>query len=438
MNRREFFLKAMNAGEYKRKAWVISAFSLVKEIPDAWKKDPYMYRIVQTPAGYFFIDPAKGGALSMLDDAVPGVPPFSFKDHLDLDVGDVPNVYEKITTTYGNVLFNYTCLIFPFEGRVKFQLGRINAAKLEQQILDRVQDLVAKNERKDPHNTEAPLYVPEYVKFCEAMFHMAGYTQLCVPALSKKAMVAPPGLVELRTRLLNENKDRLHDPAVIAGIMKELIAFDKAYLKDDPASGFLITKKAFDVVRSKLFLMHGAEFGFGDGTMDLVDNSLSEGWNVDKFPAMMDSLRSGSYNRGAETQLGGEAVKWLLRASSNMAVVKDDCGTHLGLPMFVDKKSVKKLAGFSIITKEGVIKVPDDEAAGQYLGKFVVLRSPMFCKLDKTDYCAVCVGDRLSINPTALSAAVAEYGTTFMLISMKAMHGKSLETHRMNYQTALI
>jgi hypothetical protein len=441
MNRREFFLKAMNAGEYKRKAWVISAFSLVKEIPDAWKKDPYMYRIVQTPAGYFFIDPEKGGSLSMLDDALPGVPPFSFKDHLDVKAKEIPNVFEDITTTYGNVLFNYTCLVFPFRDKVKFVLGRVSAAKLEQQVLDRVVDLKPGQERSKENGLDGTLYVDEYVKFCEAMFHMAGYTQLCVPALSKKAMVAPPGLVELRTRLLNENKDRLHDPAVIASILKELVEFDKAYLKDDSSYGFLApsANKSFGVVRSKLFLMHGAETGFGDGsTMDLVQNSLSEGWNVDKFPAMMDSLRSGSYNRGAETQLGGEAVKWLLRASSNMAVVKEDCGTHLGLPLFVDKKNVKKLAGFSVITKEGVVKVPDDEAAGQYLGKFVVLRSPMFCKLDKTDYCAVCVGDRLSINPTALSAAVAEYGTTFMLISMKKMHGTVLATHRMNYQTALI
>jgi hypothetical protein len=233
MNRREFFLKAMNAGEYKRKAWVISAFSLVKEIPDAWKKDPYMYRIVQTPAGYFFIDPEKGGSLSMLDDALPGVPPFSFKDHLDVKAKEIPNVFEDITTTYGNVLFNYTCLVFPFRDKVKFVLGRVSAAKLEQQVLDRVVDLKPGQERSKENGLDGTLYVDEYVKFCEAMFHMAGYTQLCVPALSKKAMVAPPGLVELRTRLLNENKDRLHDPAVIASILKELVEFDKAYLKDD-------------------------------------------------------------------------------------------------------------------------------------------------------------------------------------------------------------
>jgi hypothetical protein len=448
MLRREFFLKAMKAGEYKRKAWVISAFSLVKEIPDQWKKEPFPYRIVQTPAGHFFIDPEKGNSLSMIEDAPAGVPLFAFSDSVELAKGDVENVFEDtVHTCYGNVLFNYTCLIWPFGTKVAFKTGRINASKLEQELLDRVVDTNPVAAAHMPvgfiappivEHTHAPLPVNEYVKFCDAMFHLAGYTQLCVPAKTAKEMVAPPGIKELRDRLLKENKDRLHDPAVIAAIMKQLIAYDKDYLKGDEAMNFLIKGKSFDVVRSKLFLMHGAEFGFGEGGMDLIDNSLSEGWNVEKFPSMMDSLRAGSYNRGAETMLGGEAVKWLLRASSNMVITKADCGTKLGLGMVVDKKNIYKLPGFSVVTEQGHQKITSAEDAQQYLGKHIMLRSPMFCSLDKTDYCATCVGDRLSVNPTALSSAISEYGSTFMLISMKAMHGKSLETQRMNYQTALM
>jgi hypothetical protein len=442
MDKREFFLKAMHAGEYKRRAWVISAFSLVKEIPDAWKKDPYPYRVVQTPAGHFFIDPENGHQLTKIDGALGGLPPLSFKDRIELHPGQVPNVYETVETNYGNVLFNFTCLIFPFGNRVKFLTGRVDAGKLEQTVLDRTVDRPKNlSPEQQPDGPDAKLYTDEYIKFCEAMFHMAGYTQLCVPAKSEKEMVMAPGMKELRQQLLEKNKDRLHDPAVIAAINKELIDFDKAYLKDDSAAGFLgpSAGKSYGVVRSKLFNMHGMEMGFGEGTKpQLVQNSLSEGWDIEKFPIMMDSLRSGSYFRGAETMLGGEAVKWLLRASTNMAVVQEDCGTSLGLPMEVTKKNLYKLPGFTAILGQGVTeKIKDAEQAGQYLGKQIMLRSPMFCKLDKTDYCATCVGERLSINPTALSAAISEYGSTFMLISMKKMHGTKLETHRMNYQTAL-
>lgn len=39
---------------------------------------------------------------------------------------------------------------------------------------------------------------------------------------------------------------------------------------------------------------------------------------------MIDSLRAGSFNRGAQTVLGGVAFKELLRASSNLRIGADD------------------------------------------------------------------------------------------------------------------
>jgi hypothetical protein len=440
MDKRTFFLKAMQADEYRRRAWVISAFSLIREGMEAWKKDAYPYRIVQTPSGHFFVDPEKGNALTLIEDADPKEPPLKIKDHLELKEGEIPNVYKDIKTTYGNVLFNYTALIWPFGKKVPFAEGRVSAANLEAYVIKRMRDNPKAGEQADASTgQDAPLYVSEYLKFCDAMFYLAGFTQLCVPAVTRKTMQAPPGLLELRKKLLEENKDRLNDPAVIAGIMKKLIEFDKEYLKDDEGANFLITKKSYDVVRSKLFLMHGAESGLGDGVeVDLIQNSLSEGWDINKFPAMNNSLRAGSFNRGAETMLGGEAVKWLLRASSNMTVTQEDCGSRLGLEIHVDNDTVHKLPGFSVVTQDGHEKIPDLEAAGKYMGKKILLRSSMFCKLEKTDYCAVCVGEKLALSPTALSAAIAEYGNIFLLLFMKKMHGTALQVARMNYKTALI
>jgi hypothetical protein len=439
MDKRTFFLKAMQADEYRRRAWVISAFSLIREGMEAWKSDPYPYRIVQTPSGHFFVDPEKGNALTLIEDADPKEPPLKIKDHIDLKEGEVPNVYADVKTTYGNVLFNFTAIIWPFGKKVEFLTGRVNAEKLEAYVLGRmVDDLKPGETAPNEGDRNAPLYVSEYLKFCDAMFYLAGFTQLCVPAVTRKTMQAPPGIFELRKKLLEENKDRLNDPAVIASIMKKLIAYDKEYLKDDEGANFLITGKSYDVVRSKLFLMHGAEAGLGDGVqVDLVTNSLAEGWDITKFPAMNNSLRAGSFNRGAETMLGGEAVKWLLRASSNMTVTQEDCGARLGLEIFVDNDSIHKLPGFSVVTQDGHEKVPDLEAAGKYMGKKILLRSSMFCKLEKTDYCAVCVGDKLALSPTALSAAIAGYGNTFLLLFMKKMHGTALQVARMNYKTAL-
>ena len=80
-----------------------------------------------------------------------------------------------------------------------------------------------------------------------------------------------------------------------------------------------------------------------------ITKSLAEGWDITKFPEMMDGSRAGSYSRGAETMLGGEQVKWLLRTSSNMRITQKDCGSRLGYRMQVTPTTIKQLVGFSIV-----------------------------------------------------------------------------------------
>lgn len=435
MKKRDYFLAAMKADEFRRRAWVFSAFALTNEGPEDWKKDPYPYRLVQTPTGYFFVDPENGKQLSPIEGCKPGERPFAHNEKLNVQAGEIPNLAHDLETTYGRVLFNYAALMWPFGKKLSYINVRADARSIEASILPLLKDTPKEGEHRD----EKFIFVDEYLNFCDAMFYLASFTQICVPAGSEKAMVQPPGIKELRERLIKENKDRLHDPAVVAKIDAELVAYDKAYLKGDPAEGFLMGKgKSYNIVRKKLYGMHGAEVGLGDGVkVDLIQNSLSEGWDITKFPAMNNSLRAGSFNRGRETMLGGESVKWLLRASSNMIVAGDDCGSNLGIPMQVDNSNYKKLVGFSVVADKGHIKIDSEDDAKKYIGKHIQRRSPMFCKLDKTDFCKVCVGDRLAVNPTALSSAVSAYGSAFMDIYMQAGHGKQLSVAHLDFKTAI-
>jgi hypothetical protein len=434
MDKRDFFLAAMKADEFRRTAWVVSAFSLVKEDPEAWKKDPYPYRIVQLPTGHWFVDPENPENLIKIDGVKANEPAFRFHDHLELKSGEVENLKKNVTTTYGNVLVNYTSLIWPFGHKIEFLVGKISAPQIEDLIIKRLKDTPKEGEHRD----EKFIYVDEYLKFCNSMFYLAGFTQLCVPAGTEKSMTVNPEIYKLRAKLLEENKDRLHDPAVIAKIDAELVKADKEWIKGDPAENFLLGGKAFNVVRRKLYLQMGAEMGLEEGT-DVVNipTSLSEGWDITKFPAMNNSLRAGSFNRGAQTMLGGESVKWLLRASSNMTVAKDDCGSKLGVELVVKEEDKNNWVGFSVVGTQAPIKITE-ENFGQYLGKTVLKRSPMYCKLDKTDYCAVCVGDRLAANPTALSSAISEYGSAFLSLFMAAAHGKALLLAHMDFRKAII
>lgn len=443
MNKRDLFIKAMNATEYKRRAWLISAFALINESQDEWKKNPIPYRIVQTPAGHFFVDPENDRQLTLIEDAKPGEPVYSVYEKLLIGLNDkIPNfVVSKVKTTqpatgttYGILLANYIVFCYAFGSKIPYINGKISPKIAEAIILPRLRD----NPENPDDRKEEEIYMDEYLNFLEAMFHLTGLMQICVPAATPKTIMGAPGITELRNKLLEENKDQLNDPAVIAKISKQLVDYDKAYMKGDPGEGFLIEEKQYNVVRSKLFGMHGAEGGMGEKTdTPLITNSLDEGWNMDNFPLMNNSLRAGSYDRGAETQKGGESVKWLFRASSNCNVTEDDCGTTLGKVMTITDDNYKQLVGFSIITKDNPLLINTEEEAKVYIGKIVTVRSPMYCKLDETDYCKTCVGVNLANNPTGISLAISNFGSVLMYISMKSMHGKALTLQHLDIKSTI-
>ena len=434
MKRYDFFLAAMRGNEYRRTAWVISAFSLIREPENEWTKNAYPFRIVQTKEGHFFVNPDNPQQLLPIEDAPAGEPIFVMKEKVQAKAGDIPNLKKDVLTSYGNLLYNCICLVFPFGDKVDYIEGRVSTDKVEAIIAERLTNTPPPGTPRDPKL----IYADEHVKYGDATGALVAYTQLCVPACSYKSMTAPPGIKEFRDKLLAENKGRLHDPAVIAAIDAELVKYLREYLKGDSAMGFLITNKAFDVVRKKLFLMQGAEATLDDSLdVALVTRSLSEGWDVKDLPVMNTASRSGSFNRGAQTELSGEAVKWLFRASSNLTIAAKDCGSRLGNFFYAERGEESKLIGFTAI-EGSVDTLIDKENVGTYLGKRVLLRSPMYCRLPQTDLCEACVGKRLADTPTSLSIAVADIGNVFMGLFMKAMHSNVLELAQMDVETAFV
>lgn len=448
MNKREFYLKALAADAYLITAWNIACFSLVAEGPDDWKKRPYPYRLVQLPNAHYFVNPDNTTELVLIEDSVPGQPLFARNELIQLQIGDLPNVFQGCNTTYGNVFANQLMLVRPFGAKIPFMTGRMSTKKIEriieERLMERPADFEGSQAQADEKDLQkvltAPIYVDEYLKFCDGAFSIVAYTQLFTPADSRKTITAPPGLIELRKQLIAKYKGQLHDRAVVAEIAEQLQKLDAEYLKGDRSGeDFLTSDKSKKIVRSRLFLMYGAETGIEEKVdVDLIENSLTEGWDVTKFPSMNNALRAGSFNRGKQTELGGEAVKDLFRASGNLKISSPDCGSTVGLPSFFKENEADRVIGFSAIEESGGITKITRENVGSYLGKAIRLRSPMTCKNSHTDYCAVCLGDRLANNPTGLSMAVADYGSAFLAIYMSAAHSKGIQVAKLNVKDQLM
>lgn len=289
----------------------------------------------------------------------------------------------------------------------------------------------------DTARNDRVVYVSENLKFVDSLGFLTELNTIITQGITAKSISAPTGIAQFKAQLFEKYKDKLHDPTTLAIIEGELEKFDAEYLKGDASEKFLIAPKQRKVVRKKLVLMYGAEAGLSGGrNMDLVKNSLAEGWEPEKFPAMNNASRAGSYFRGFETQKGGEEVKWLFRASSNIQVVDNDCKSGIGKAYRVTEDNYKKMVGFWVFVKDGIQQVENDAMAKALIGKSILVRSALFCNLKYTDFCKFCMGARLSANNDAVSMAITAEGSSLMLLAMKAMHGKSLSLAKLNLETA--
>lgn len=430
MDKKTFFLKAMNSEAYKYKRWVLSAFSIVMG-GGLKPTDVIPYLIVAGDSTWMFYNPEDGMQLTALEGTSIKEAPFRFDEVVTLNPGDILNADRKVETNYGNVLVNQLVLVYAFGNKIPFMEGRITVPRIEKIIEARLRDNPKASDVEDPN----AIYVSEYQRYNEAMFSLAGYTQLCVPSATAKTMTTDPKIKERRAELLEQNKDRLHDPVVQAQIDAELIAMDKAWLKGDPGEGFYIKDKSYDVVRKKTFLLQGAEQGF-DVQGEVIPTSLNEGWNIKYLPAMGNSLREGSYNRGALTALGGEATKFNYRIFQNTVISEDDCGSTFGMEITLSKDDKDAYLSNSVVTPNGSVEITEQNFES-FVGKKIRIRSPIYCKTSGANFCATCMGKKIASTPNAISTYAADIGSTFMGIMLKSMHGKSLSLAKFDLESAI-
>ena len=433
MIKKEYFKLAMTAGLYKDLAWLISLFALIKEDENDWKQNPFAFRLVRHVHGYFFVDENK--TLIPIEDSDYTKPFMEPTDLVNLQKGDLPNLNEDIESTYGNWIINYLLLIYPFGTKIPYIDGDITPSTIER--------IISKNFKDNPKNFSDrkpdEFYVDEYLKYLDGINFLPGLTQICVWACTEKLLLPAPGIKEFKNKLLEEHKDSLDQLSTVAKIDAELVKYDKEWLKGDPGMNFLNSSKSINVIRKQKFGMRGSEIGLNNDTVkgSLMKNSLLEGWDINQFDVINDTVRAGSYNRGAETQLGGVGTKDLLRASSTLNVTVDDCGTVIGKEIFVTNDNKQRLIGFKIFEKEGQVKIENEQMANSYINKRVYVRSPQFCKLTTTDYCKECLGDNLSLNPNGLPLAISSYGSIMMSMMMGAMHSKELVNAKMHFNKVI-
>jgi hypothetical protein len=423
----QYLIEALKGGAYKKVDWLVSLFCLFS--PDT-KNQSYAYKLKKGLSGYAFTAPDLSEV--QIEGTSLNEPLFTIADPITVTPDMIDNVTGSIESNVSTLVANYVLLIYPFGNRIPYVATRFDPYDVLDEVKKDFRSNVKPGETKDPK----AYYVEDLLKFGKACFFMSSLTQVCTIGATEKNMTAPDGIEQYKAQLQKEYADRLSDPAALAEMDGKLIDFDAKWREGDEGNDFLMNdKKAIKIVRKKKFLQLGGELGVGDSTkLKYLGHSLDEGHTLESFPDVNNTMRMGSFARGAETMLGGVEVKNMFRVSGSMNVVLGtDCKSKLGMPRPITLKNKAGYKGYHLVDDKGqTVKIEDEKQLDSFVGKYARFRSPAYCLSAKTDKCEICAGPTLSATPNALPTSVSNYGSTFMGLSMSQNHGKVLAVQELD------
>lgn len=441
MNKLDYLKLSFQNRQYIHRNWCVRAMATFTD-PAGSAVPTEPYTLVNEPWGLAFIDD-KGERVRITDYKQGDGPLFLPTTPVTIDNTWLPNVKGVIETDFGRLLANAVLITESFGTLVPYMEGEVTITAIEKIIAP----LMRSNERPKGNpiglsNSPSTLvmepgqiYVHHYLKLGAGIEHLATFMDLFTIAMTKKSILPPTGIKEFKAKLIAEYGTRLQDPVVLSEFEDKLKEFDAAYLKDDPSFGRFTSGKILKDSRKKIHLSMGAEGGFG--TLVAVTNSLTEGDPDDpeQIVAIANGNRAGSYSRGAETVEGGVAAKKMLAAANNYVIQKGDCGSKLGITRLYDKNQLEGLKGRIIISGETQKQVELDADTSVYLGRVLMTRSPMYCKLKDENICAACAGLALARYTTGISLTLTEISAAILGARMKAMHTNALTVNEFDLET---
>lgn len=337
-----------------------------------------------------------------------------------------------IETTVGRYIFNVVTLTDrtgPHVGYINFPVNGSGMGKIESKMSDLLMNDI--------------ISVDDYSDWIDRLqwlgFSISDYVN---PPLTTDLLVLPDKVKERKQQILSkeENVKRLQQDKdiILAGeIEKDLLNMAKEELKDLPDMDI------YDSGSRGSFSNNYKMTAVSRGVVASVSNpdevnismaSLDDGIPPEERYIYADVLTNASYSRAIMTREGGYEAKKLAAAFQGIVFDKkgSDCGTKLTVDLLVTDFN-KKLLTDRYIMENGKAVLLTSSNVGDYVGKIVKLRSPMYCRNGK--YCSKCTGElyhKLGIENVGLIANVI--GTSMTTLALKSFHNTSVKLKEINYE----
>jgi len=419
MTKVEYLLAACKSGAWKRLVWRMGIFNVCVFPEQGEGPSQYDLTFIEGMPHYWeSSDDDSPGEWIAITDAAKDEELFFPETVLSLPKDGYPGLDEDITTTVGRYVLNWIVIYFAFGTRMPYlrEGGPMSYAKV-------MYERCLENEDDNPEDEEA--IRPSMVgRFVNGLSELAPMAKAISPTGTLRSFQVHPDAYKIRDALLLKHKDELDNPAVIATIEKALDDLDKEWLAGDQSVQFYASKKAV-MRRRKLMLFYGIESSFHEGTdFTLIPTALVE---VDKagmenLVAKYNSIREGSFSRGAETAKGGEQVRIIQMIFQNHRIIPGDCGTKLTHAALITEVNAERYVGMNAMVDGKPMPITAEWIAKQH-GKIVRLRRPILCQMGHVDSCSTCASSHKAEEPRAIAADISTAFSNIMGVAMAKMHG---------------
>lgn len=248
--------------------------------------------------------------------------------------------------------------------------------------------------------------------------------------ISEKMSKPLPEIEKKKAELIKKYQKELdeHNLDVMTMIAKELTDYAHEILKDDPGMDLYLSGDLdFSNNYRNNAIVKGAVKNELTGEFDFIATSFMDGIDVHDIPAHANSILASQYPASISTADSGYMGKKLLALLQMMEIDEPDtdCGTTRLVPITVTKTNKNELLHTYFQVGDQLQELTQ-ENIDSYMGKVIMIRSPMTCKNDRI--CSRCAGNlfyQLGVKHAGLFSVQISHAA--LNLGLKAKHNSVVE-----------
>ena len=353
--------------------------------------------------------------------------------------GKLPNGKEKknkapFTTTIGRLIFNKYFIecepeLLQFVGYVNDNVGKKAYGKL----FDSLGYAVLEDE----------ISIDTYKRFCKKSQKFMPYVSILAPNHSMNMLTITKQINKKKAELIKQNQEAFDrgDVYVVDQVSKELLAYAKELMKDDPAMDMFLSGAggSFENNFKNMFIMRGSvQDPDPRKSYNIITSNYVDGVSQDEYSKLANTLAAGPYSRSKKTELGGYWEKLFLQSLQHVILQEpgSDCGTKRHIELKVTDKNIGSIMYCYVINNDGSLTEINSKNKDKFIGKKVKLRFSSMCEA-KDGICNACAGNlfyRLGIRN--IGAATPQIPSKLKVLSMKLFHDDQLNFTEMDPMAA--